>query len=125
MSSHNPQFTPPAATLDVTVRNPFLPDRATDKIAMLDTAADIDAIRQSLVRSLDLRSARTTAVSGVDSVSTPYRTYIVSLEFAETTIERIAVIEWAGNEILLGRDVLNEFEIRLDGKTRQFEIRDP
>ena len=125
MPSYNPQFTPPAATLDVTVRNPFLPDRATEKIAMLDTAADITAIPQPLVRSLDLRSARTTAVSGVDSISTPYRTYIVTLEFADTTIERIAVIEWAGNEILLGRDVLNEFEIRPDGKTRQFEIRDP
>jgi hypothetical protein len=74
MPSYDPQFTPPAAALDVTVRNPFLPDRATEKIAMLDPAADITAIPQPLVRSLDLRSARTTAVSGVDTISTPYRT---------------------------------------------------
>ncbi|MCI0474856.1 MAG: hypothetical protein L0Y55_01285 [Anaerolineales bacterium] len=51
--------------------------------------------------------------------------YIVNLQVADLKIERIAVIEWAGDEILLRRDVLNEFEIKLDGKARQFEIRDP
>lgn len=125
MPGYNSRFTPPAPVIDVVIQNPFLAGYSASEPAVLDTAADITAIPESVARALCLEAAPTIAVSGLDDVSIQHVAYIVNLQVVELTFERMLVIEWGGAEILLGRDVLNEFIVTLDGKMRQFEIRDP
>ena len=125
MQKYNTHYHPPAPTLDVTIVNPERADRRIVKTAFLDTAADITAIPASAVRPLRLEVARVIATHGINDGAAEHPAYIVTLQVADLTLERIAVIEWSEDEVLLGRDVLNEFEIHLDGKMHQFEIRDP
>ena len=125
MSEYDNRQDPPAAIIDVSIENPFLSGVSITKPALLDTAADITAIPEAVVKPLGLQVAHTTTASGLDHVSIVRRSYIVNLRVAGTTFERISAIEWPGPEILLGRDVLNAFEIKLDGKNRRFEMHDP
>ena len=125
MPSYDTRFAPPAPLLDVQIVNPHQPAQFTFHPALLDTAADITAIPRAVAHELYLQSIRTISVAGVDGLFVHHPSYIVTLVVADTTFDRMQAIEWLGEEVLLGRDVLNEFEIKLDGKIWQFEIRDP
>lgn len=50
-------------------------------------------------------------------------TIVATITLVGNTIDKFYVIEWAGDFVVLGRDVLNEFYIILDGQMKQFEIR--
>ncbi len=115
----------PAAIVAVTVQNPNDLTRQRELDGIVDTGADVTLIPHRLARQIGVRSHSQMLISGVDGLDVARPTYIVNLEFAETKLERRAVGEWNGRFIVLGRDMLDGFIFVYDGKTRQFEIRDP
>lgn len=120
-----PGFGLPAAIVAVIVQNPNAPARQQQVMGIIDTGADVTLIPQGLARQIGIPSHARMTVSGVDGFEVARPAYIVNLEFAETKLERHAVGEWNNKFIVLGRDALSEFVFVYDGKTRQFEIRDP
>ncbi len=125
MPPYSSRFYPPAPLVDVTVENPHTPDRRVTLQAIIDTGADITAIPESVVSQLLLQVSERIKVAGLDGKQSTLPTFIVNIRMTDLTIERVEVIGWPSEEIVLGRDLLSNFEIFLDGKNRQFEIRDP
>lgn len=114
-----------AAIVGVSVQNPNDPERQRSLDGIIDTGADLTLIPTALVEQIGVRSHTRMFVSGLDGLHLEHPVFIVNLEFAEAKLERRSVCAWNGAFAILGRDVLDEFTFVYDGKTRQFEIRDP
>lgn len=123
MIPYNKRFIPPAPVINVVCVNPHL-DRAQSEVsALLDTGADITALPRSLIIDLGLEVKRAIEVAGLENERVEVAIYEMNVEIAENRMERLEVIEWEGDFVVLGRDVLNEFYIILDGQMKQFEMR--
>ncbi len=120
-----PGFGLPAAIIGVSVQNPNDPERQRNLDGIIDTGGDLTLIPTALVEQIGVRSHTRMVMSGVDGLNLEYPVFIVNLELAETKLERRSVCAWNGAFVILGRDVLSDFTFVYDGKTRQFEIRDP
>ncbi len=125
MPHYSPRLDPPAPILEIQVENPFQKELRRTASAVLDIGSDITAIPQFLLRALKLKDSSKVSMTGIDGMTLQHNAYLVNLTVEGFPFERLEVIDWRGDEVLLGRDVLNEFEITLDGKNRQFEMRDP
>ena len=125
MSPLSTAFQPPAAVVSVTLQNPSEPRLKLQLEGVLDTGSDVTAVPVPIVRRLKLRKRTRIPVGGLDGYQLERDSYLVNLEFGNKRMERRVVITWLGDFLVLGRDVLNEFTLLIDGKMRQFELRDP
>ena len=79
----------------------------------------IDILKHVKARYIETRQMRgaTGHTLGVD-------TYLVTIQVASYTIRGIqAIAMYTGHEVVLGRDVLNQLEIILNGPAHAVEIR--
>lgn len=115
-------FSPPAPALDVEVLHPITSTRAT-MLAKIDTAADQTIIPIILVDMLDLEPLGLAIAQPLDSSTRVYITYLLDLVIAGRQFIDFEAAAAPIDYIILGRDVLNELVITLDGPQLQFEIR--
>jgi len=118
--SYDRGFHPPAPVLEATVHGP---DGRSRKIrAKLDTAADVSGLPRELVDELALppaRRVRTTTFRGEPAQARLHRGDVV------VAGRRFVQVEWlpiARPYALLGRDVLNDLVVRLDGPALTTEV---
>jgi predicted aspartyl protease len=115
---------PPAMMMEAEVFNPH--SLVFEKLpAKLDTGADISVIPQQLTKRLGLVPLRTVTGHDYNCREEEHRTYLVHLSLNGRRFEHVEVITTPGQEILVGRDILNGLKIVLDGKHQSFDIEDP
>jgi hypothetical protein len=120
---YNRQYNPPAPFVHVIVRCPQTGKELTDVPAQLDTAADRTSFPWHIVETLGLAQIDAALVEGYggDLSSVP-------IFNAHVAIKSLAPIDLSifGKKgeafVLLGRDVLNQHRIVLDGPQLAFEI---
>jgi hypothetical protein len=122
MFSYALSFNPPAPALDIDILHPITNARAT-LLAKIDTAADQTIIPDSLVDIIDLEPQGLAIAQPVDSMPRVYVTYLCDLIVAGRQFIDLEAAAAPVDYILLGRDVLNELFLTLDGPQLQFEIR--
>ena len=116
---------PPGPMLDVVIR-PLGRSEPTHTLpGKLDTGSDITIIPPFLVDDLQLAPADSVIMVSYDGAQVERFTYFVDLELAGYTLECVEVVAAPRDNVLLGRDVLNQFNIILKGKDLTFEIEDP
>jgi hypothetical protein len=115
-------FSPPVPALDVQILHPITSAQTT-MLAKIDTAADQTIIPVSLVDILDLEPQGLAIAQPVDSSARVYLTYLCDLIIAGRQFIDFEAAAAPVSYILLGRDVLNQLLITLDGPQLQFEIR--
>jgi predicted aspartyl protease len=120
--NYNQQVQPPAPFIYIEVTAPTQPTRAERIPALIDIGADITAIPQRLVNQLSLVKFSEVGVGGFRSDAEPADTFLVTLQIHEWHIEAIEVVSDNGGYALLGRDVLNQFLLVLDGPNLVFTI---
>ncbi len=114
-------YSPPAPVLAVRVGRPAEEPQLAVR-ALVDTRADITVVPEPTAVALGLPRVGSIEVAsyGGDVASVP--TYAARLEVAGTvaTVEVLA----DGDELLLGRDVLNRHRITLDGPVEELRVDD-
>jgi hypothetical protein len=93
--------------------------------AIIDTGADSTFIPMRFVAELRLKPlVEKVDVSGPDIVDEEiHRLYAVNLDFLGLTFKAHPVIPWAKwPEIIIGRDIINEWVLTLDGPNQNFTI---
>jgi predicted aspartyl protease len=110
--------TPPAPVLPVRVAGP---DRRWGAAApaLVDTGADLSVIPAALARDLRLPAVGTLRVRGVTGIER-VPLHAVELEVAgiAVTVQMAAI----GAQLLVGRDVLNRWTLRLRGAEETLEV---
>ena len=125
MTPLNPAFSPPPATIQITLQNPLRTDLLATSEALIDTGSDFTAIPATLIDALALKRKGTIRLKGIEERENSFDSYIVNLQVADTRLERILAIGWQGKFVILGRDAMNDLTFWYDGKNKQFELRDP
>jgi hypothetical protein len=108
--------------LDVDILHPLTSARAT-VFAKIDTAADQTIIPEAIVDILALEPQGLAVAEPVDSRPRVYVTYTCDIIIAGRQFIDLEAAAAPISYILLGRDVLNELQITIDGPQRQFSIR--
>lgn len=121
MYRYSPSFDPPAPALDVEVVHPYTSVRHII-LAKFDTAADQTLIPEQVAAALNLDIAGMSVAQPLDSVARIYVVYRVDLIIAGRQFIDLEAAAAPIDYILLGRDVLNELVITLDGPQRTFTI---
>jgi predicted aspartyl protease len=117
---HN-TFLPPAPALEVEVRNPHT-GAAQILLAKLDTGADGTLIPEDLVQTLGLLSHDRFLAVAFDMQAKFIPSYLIDLTVAGWVFTQLEVPTAPLPYILIGRDVLNQLVITLDGPQLTFDI---
>jgi len=91
----------------------------------VDTGAGITVIPERVVRDLVLPKAGEMLCQSYDGARTWHPVHYVDLDVAGHHLPRIKVVSTPRNDVLLGRDVLNQFILTLDGKALAVGLCDP
>lgn len=120
--NYNQQMSPPAPFVHVTVTHPQTGTSRVDLPAQIDTAADLTVLPADVVSQLQLVPLDQLAIQGFGGQVSLVPTYVV--EIAVRGLRPLLVKTLGGTEpfLLLGRDVLNEFRLELDGPQRVLTI---
>lgn len=123
MYPYDTGFTPPAPALTVTVGSIERTSKTYRATAQLDTGADISGIPIVLLTDLDVESHQSVEVQDFDEVGREVRTYLIRLELDRFRFRRLEVVALDAPHVLLGRDVLNNLRLVLDGPGKNFGFR--
>jgi hypothetical protein len=120
---YNRQVTPPAPFVHVVLSQPDGSGALPEVAAQLDTVADFTVLPATLVEALRLVQIDSITVEGFGGITITVPTYLVRLAVrGHTNMIIEALCSSAENYVLLGRDVLNHYRIRLDGPGGVLEI---
>lgn len=116
---YNRSYDPAAPVIPVTVKtaygaSPLLP-------AFLDTGADGSMIPVEVLQQIGARYSDKRLLSGITGAGEVVGLYLVQIQLESETIYGIEAAGY-GSEIILGRDVLNQLELLLNGPTLTIEI---
>ena len=87
----------------------------------IDTGADMTLIPKKLVESLDLKETGEVELKGVNS-SRICKTYDVFVKIGEIEFDLLQVVATERNNVLIGRDLINLWQMNLDGENEIGEI---
>jgi len=124
MIPYSSEEAPPAPFMDAEIRNPILGISERMR-AKLDTGAAMVTIPSELVERLRLLPAGERTFRGYNGQATVRKTYFVNIDLNGYKFEMAKVTSAPRDNILIGRNILNQLEIHLDGKNSAFEVRDP
>ena len=123
--SYNQQYSPPAPFVHVTLGCLESGREIADLPAQIDVAADRTVITEKMVEHLQLVPLDEVHVEGFGGQLFLVKTYCVELTIRSSQRKTVEVIAHAEEPfVLLGRDILNDFRIILDGPRLFLEIED-
>lgn len=113
-------FEPPAPAIRVVIRNPGDPSKFVTVDALLDTGADINCLPLTLIRIIGGKPAGTKEVFASGRYLGSANSYFLEFEISTTRMlkETLAF----GDEIILGRNLLNDLVLELDGPAKKVRV---
>jgi len=118
------ELQPPAPFTEVSITN-FATGQSVYLPGKVDTGAGITVIPERVVRDLVLPKAGEMLCQSYDGARIWHPVHYVDLDVAGYHLPYTKVVSTARTYVLLGRDVLNQFILTLDGKALVFDLRDP
>jgi len=125
MPRYSTSLSPPGPVATVRVVHPATGAESDEFAGKLDTGADMSVLPEMLVRQLGVPPWGRVRAKGFDGSDSLHLVYYVRLVVEGFPLPAVRCMSAHRNDALLGRDVLNQFIVTLDGKHLAFEIRDP
>ncbi len=117
-------FDPPAPAVEVEVSASGSRGEQTAIRMLVDSGADMTCLPKTLVETLKSHRSGSTEVLGYSRRPRIHRTIYLELKVAGKRIEDVEVLPIESDYGLLGRDILNRFDLRLDGPGLSLSILD-
>jgi predicted aspartyl protease len=119
--AYSQDFVPPASMVSVVVCAPA-GHQGVSLEGKIDSGADICALPESVVASLDLPPVREVRAAGFSGVLEPTLIYRFTLELAGQRWEHLEALATRRHYALIGRNVLRRMVIKLDGPRSQVTL---
>ena len=120
---YDSEYTPPFPVLPIVLHNPENNRSTTSQIAHLDTGADGTIVPIRLLEQLDADEFCFTYMRSQWGERREISVYLVNIEIAGEHLSAIEVLaDEMGNELLIGRNVLNRLILLLDGFQHQTDV---
>ena len=116
---------PQAPYVLLNVTHPTEEDTARDIPALVDTGADQTILPTKLLELLRVPESGAATIRGFDNKPDVYKLYVIRLQIRDLPVIELEVVgSEAVTHAIVGRDVLNRYDIRLDGPNRVMLISD-
>ena len=121
LHDYSRQFQPPAPFLEIRVA---ATDQSRPAIvpALVDTGSDVTSIPLTVARALGLTPQGSVRVEGVTEEQIRRQTFRAFVSLGPGEPESFDVVGWHEDIALLGRDILNDYVLTLDGPNLTFTI---
>jgi predicted aspartyl protease len=117
----NTRYDPPAPVLPVVIHIPGNDEKRVATDALVDTGADIVCCPKAFIDAVGAQPAGSRQVFGVnDAFIDTCHTYFLECEIAG--IKQLVEVAALGQELIIGRNLINEFAIKLDGHAQKLSI---
>lgn len=116
--SYDDTHVPPVPVVPVRLSRPGRPP-STHVVSVVDTGADTSVVPRDLARALNLPVLRVT------SIRTPIGVRHVTVHSALVELDEhryVIDVLGAGDDVLLGRDLLNRWRLDLDGPRQRLTL---
>ena len=119
------KFDPPAPVLEIFLSSPGVPASSPTSVeALIDSGADITVIPRKFVEQLQLKMVDQLPIMGYEGVQSAKLVDIYSATIFIQNVGEYVVRVLPSNDglALIGRDIINSWELFLHGKASIFEI---
>ncbi len=121
--AYDSTYHPPAAVVEATVRAAGEQAPIVTLTALVDSGADGTMIPIDILRAVGARYVETRQMRGVTGVAYTVDLYLVTIQIGSHVVRGIRAVAVAqGAEPLIGRDVLNQLVITLNGPAEIIEV---
>lgn len=120
--NYNQQIIPHAPLVNIAVRSPESMENFMTSPALLDTGADYSVITQEIFKKLAPLRVGTVYVETFTGAGETHRLYSVNIEIHDWHFPHTPVLVGSDDYVILGRDILNNFDLRLNGIERKLEF---
>ena len=117
---HDKRDNPSSLILDLIVWNKF-GDSFPEK-GKIDTGASHTVIPDYLVNTLKLKKTRETIVKSVSGMESEHFNYFAAIQIGEIKFDCFEVVAMPKDYVLLGRDLINLWKLKIDGQTETYSI---
>ena len=124
MYSHHydSSYLPAMPVVDIEVINIEDDSQHVKLKAIVDSGADGTFIPESHLRNLNIESVRKAQVRGVSGFASSVEIYMVKLKVGRYELHGIRVVGDKQNQTIIGRNVLNQLVVTLNGLAEVVEI---
>jgi len=120
---YNRDYNPPAPTVDIRLAAPHSPFVIEPLRALMDTGADASIVPLRHLEPLDITANDLKSLHSQWGETRLVDTYLLDVGIGDLRLPAIEVIgDEVGEEIILGRDVLNKLLVILNGPKQELEI---
>lgn len=119
---YNRQIDPPAPMINIVVKSPENPDIFVPSPGLIDTGADYTAITPEIFDIISPLRVGKVYVESFKGEGDIQLLYSVNIEIHNWKFPQIPVIIGLDDYVILGRDLINNFDLRLNGIDGKFEI---
>jgi predicted aspartyl protease len=117
---------PPGPFVHVSLALPGDPAELTGQAAHVDTGAYKTVIPHAWADRLGLLRVREVSAEGLDGVVVVLSTYLVEVTVKDLSPVVVEVLASPGEQFaLLGRDILNRYQLVLDGPNLELTVNEP
>lgn len=122
-SPYSTRYDPPIPALEIMLCSPEGGPSIGPLLALVDTGADGTVVPAECVAQLDLVPIDQVRLRGQWDEGRLAHVYLVDLQIAQNRLPDVEIVEdRLGQEILLGRNVLNRLRLLLDGPAEMTEV---
>lgn len=120
---YNRDYEPAAPTIPISLSRSGATIASQETVALVDTGADATMIPIDLLRSVGARYVQQRQMRGIVGEAITVNLYLTAVHVDDLIVHGIrAVAVPAGAEAILGRDVLNQWEVTLNGPALEISI---
>lgn len=118
--TYSRRFDPTMPVVEATVKAVGMSRPASVVTALVDSGADATILPLSLLRQIGARYVRGRVMRGVTGTPENVDTYLVSIQIGPYTVHGIRAVAYDNNmDPIIGRDVLNNLVVTLDGMAQE------
>ena len=123
ITRYSRNYFPPAPAAQVVIAVPIENTRTEPISAFIDTGADATLVPLNYLLNVDAPRTEEMMISSQWGEGRRVWLYLVNIQIGEILISDIEVVgDEMSDEIILGRDVLNQLRLLLDGPDERVEI---